>query len=191
LHFFTIETPRLLLREITPNDVSGIFSLYSDYNVLRYTDNELHTNLTDSELFINDIQHNFNTEHAICWGITLKPNTEIIGTIRLYHIDRKHCFVSIGNLLAPGYWNRGIMTEAQYHIVEFAFNHLNMHRLEAQVFVGNTASIRTFNKLNFTNEGILRENFLIEGIFENSYLFSILKNEFVRQTAERFYFSKK
>jgi [ribosomal protein S5]-alanine N-acetyltransferase len=179
--FESIESERLLLREISSNDDKDIFRLYSDEDVLRYTDNDLHKTLKDSQRFIEENTLGLDNQELICWGITLKPKKKIIGTIRLDHIDWKHNFATMGNLLDKSLWNRGIMTEAQRIVTEFAFRKMNLHRIEAQVYIKNIASCRTFEKLNYKREGVLRENFLIKEKYCDSVMYSMLNHEFMTE----------
>jgi len=173
-HIPNIETSRLTLRQIQRADAADIFKLYSDIEVLQYTDNKLHATIEDSNFFIHNIEIKFSEKIMVCWGISIKKTPEIIGTIRLYHPDFYHRFISIGNLLSKTHWNKGFMTEAQESISHFAFEKMNMHRVEAQIFVGNVASIKTFEKIGYQYEGKLRQNFLINGNLENSLLYSLL-----------------
>jgi len=175
---FNLQTQRLSIAPIQQNDANEIFKLYSSVDLMKYTDNELHTSINDSRQLISrneDLQEN---GHGVFCGITQNGTTGVCGTIRLYHFDWKHKFASIGCLLDKKIWNQGLMTEAVNAFCQSAFKHLPLNRIEAQVFKGNAASVRLFKKLNFTFEGELRENFLINGKLENSLLFSILRSDF-------------
>jgi ribosomal-protein-alanine N-acetyltransferase len=178
LEFERLTTNQLILKEINKKCVNDVFELYSDYEVIKYTDNNQHTSVEDSEKLIDYFQAGYKKQELIYWGISLKSSDKIIGALGFYHIDWKHKFTATGNLLAKKYWNQGIMSEAQSAIVNFGFNKMKLHRIEAQIFVGNIPSYKMFEYLNFKREGILRENFLIEGKFEDSYMYSMLKSEF-------------
>lgn len=172
--FRNIETPRLLLRKIEFSDCSDIYSLYSKKEIIQFTDNLPHNSVSDSKNMITLFDELFEKNVQIAWGITLKPENKVIGVIKIYHIDWVHQFGSIGNLLCNTQWNKGIMTEAQKAVCDFGFKILRLHRLEAQIFIENIASVRTFEKLNFVLEGTLNENFLINGKFESSYIYSLI-----------------
>jgi len=107
-----------------------------------------------------------------------KKKNKIIGTIGLYNIKHKHFFASISVLLNKKYWRQGYMFEALRTFLPHAFDTIHLHRIEAQMYIHHEASVNLFEKLNFTREAMLRENFQIEWKQENSYLYSMLKSEF-------------
>ncbi|MBN2758254.1 MAG: GNAT family N-acetyltransferase [Bacteroidales bacterium] len=169
-----IETPKFFLKTLKIENSSDLFKIYSDKEVQQYTDNELITNITEAEKLILSA----NNKSKIFIGIFIKNTDKLIGTISIYNINFKHSFSSLGIVLDKKYWNQAIMYNSLIYLLDFYFNKLNFNRIEAQAFVKNYAAIRLFEKLDFKNEGRLRENFLIKGKFEDSYLFSILKNNF-------------
>ena len=73
---------------------------------------------------------------------------------------------------------KGYMKEALKPIIEYGFNKMNLHRIEAFVGPDNTASISLVKRLGFTQEGHLREHYLKDGVFEDSIVFSLLEKEF-------------
>jgi [ribosomal protein S5]-alanine N-acetyltransferase len=177
IRFSDITTQHLSLSKIESKDIYQIVDLYNNYLAIRFTDNERLYCLKDAETLIKKIEKGLCNSELIYWGIRL-TNGKLVGTIGLYNIDWKHRFATAGNILQPQFWNKGIMTEAQAAIVKFGFLTLKLNRIEAQIFSKNYASCKVFEKLGFTCEGRLRQNFLIENIFEDSFLYSILQSEF-------------
>jgi [ribosomal protein S5]-alanine N-acetyltransferase len=174
-----LETERLVLKEIPFEYKEQLFSIFSDKEVMKYTDKAITENIDEAIVYLQNCHIRSDEKEHLFLGIFLKESADLIGMVSIYHIDMKHRFASLGILLAKDYWRQGFMTEAMKCFLNFCFNELNLHRLEAQTFVNNAASIKLFEKLKFHNEGRLRENFKIEGNFEDSYLFSMLKWEFV------------
>lgn len=173
-----LETSRLKLVALSDEYLDDIFQIYYEYDVIRFTDSNLHFNKEDTAAFIKNTQHQFNDKQSIFWGLILKSSNKLIGTIGLYHIDHKHFSASISCLLGKHYWRLGYMTEALKVIIPYSFNNLLLNRVEAQMYIHHDASINLFEKLQFTREAMLRENFQIEWKQENSYVYSMLKSEF-------------
>jgi ribosomal-protein-alanine N-acetyltransferase len=151
--------------------------LFSDKEVIRFTDNDLLQYPEEAGIWICNLENEFKSGYSIFWGLQLKNQSNLIGIIGLLHIDRKHFFASIKVILLKRHWNKGLMTEATHEVVRFGFDGLGLNRIEAQIFVEHKNSIRMFEKTGFIKEGILRQNFLIEGKYENSFIYSILKSD--------------
>ena len=111
-------------------------------------------------------------------GIFLKEDGRHIGNIELSEIDYIHRKAKYAILL----WaeaGRGYGTEASTALISFAFNKLNMNRLELGVNENNAAAIRLYTKLGFVEEGILREAFIRDDVKGNLIAMGLLKKEFI------------
>jgi [ribosomal protein S5]-alanine N-acetyltransferase len=172
-----LETERLQLKEIPFDYKDQFFSIFSDKEVMRFTDKNITENVDEAILYLQNCYIRSEQKEHLYLGIFLKESLVLIGIISIYHIDLKHRFASLGILLAKTHWRKGYMTEAMKRFLNFCFTELKLHRIEAQTFVDNTPAVKFFENLNFKNEGRLRENFKIEGKFEDSYLFSLLEWE--------------
>lgn len=92
----------------------------------------------------------------------------IIGSIGLNNIVMG-CFCScfMGYKLDEMLQGRGYMTQAVLAAVQYAFEELGLHRVEANVMPRNQASLRVLEKCGFQNEGISRKYLKINGIWED------------------------
>lgn len=81
--------------------------------------------------------------------------------------------------LVPQARGKGLATRALKMIMELAFNTLNFHRLEAEVYAFNTKAIRLMQKLGFQKEGVLREAKYFSGSYHDIWRFGILRQEFL------------
>ena len=174
-----IQSTNLNIRPLTKEDSSKLFNLYSDTEVQLYTDIEILKSLSDTQKLINAWNKEADEQDLIFLGIFSRATKDFLGTISLFNIDRKHSFGSLGFQLVKDYWGRGIMNESLNYFIKFVFEELNFHRIEAQTYTGNERSIKVLNRLGFSKEGQLRQNFLIENKYEDSYLYSILRTEFL------------
>lgn len=78
-------------------------------------------------------------------------------------------------------WCKGYATEALESVLNYGFNIMNLNRIEATVTPGNEGSIKVLRKLNFIQEGIVRERDLIKGKLEDGIIMSILKREYIKK----------
>jgi len=176
LPFSEFETNRLKLIKYSARYAHDSFLLYNDEEVMKWAGPDTHKTIDDTLLFIKSVTEASADGKIIFWAVQLKENNKIIGDISLQP-DNKHKFASVGTFLSKEYWQQGIMTEAMQPVLWFAFNKLNFNRIEAQIYSEHIASIKLYKKLGFKKEGLLRQNFLIDGAFKNSIMYSLLKKE--------------
>jgi RimJ/RimL family protein N-acetyltransferase len=71
------------------------------------------------------------------------------------------------------------MTEAIRALIGFGFGELKLHRIRAECDPRNVGSWRVLEKVGMRREGHLRENFLLDGTWCDSYLYAILDHEWI------------
>ena len=175
--FPEIKTERLNLREIKYEDAASIYKLLSNPEVIKHDTFKLFTNIKQAEDLIKWFNDEFEQKRTIFWGISLKNETEIIGFCKC-EIEIPKVRADLGYDLRPEYWNMGIMTETLSAIIDFAFQTLDVNRIEAAVSTENNASIRVLEKSGFVKEGILRERSYWRGSCHDMMMLSILKKEY-------------
>ncbi|MDN4594711.1 GNAT family N-acetyltransferase [Polycladomyces subterraneus] len=110
------------------------------------------------------------------FGIFLNATNELIGKVTLSEIlhapHLRSCW--IGYYLDQAHNGNGYMTEAVRLAVKFAFEELNLHRIEAGVMPHNIASIRVLEKAGFEKEGIARKNVKINGEWRDHQILAII-----------------
>lgn len=175
--FPEIGTERLLLREITTEDVSGIYKLLSDQEVVKHDTFDLFTDIKQAEDLVSWFRDSFMKKRAIFWGITLKTRSEIIGFCKC-EIEIPKVRADLGYDLRSDYWNQGIMTETLDAIIKYTLKTINVNRVEAAVSMENSASIRVLEKVGFVKEGVLRERSYWKGKCHDMAMLSLLKSDY-------------
>ena len=171
----TIDTERLLLRALTAEDTDDFFEVYSHVEVMRYWSSPPLPNREAASNQINEIHDGFKNRQFLKWGIALRSNDKVIGSVTLFHPDFTHRRVEIGYALGRPYWGQGYMKETLTAVFNYAFDDLNFHRIEADVDPRNAASIRALERLGFQREGYLRERWHVNGEIQDAILFGLLK----------------
>ncbi|MEL6747286.1 MAG: GNAT family protein [Pseudomonadota bacterium] len=116
-------------------------------------------------------------ERGYSFFIVLPDNT-MVGGISLGHIRR-----GVAQSAVVGYWlgeqyaGRGYMTLALHALGTFAFDTLNLHRLEAACLPDNTASARVLEKVGFQREGLARQSLRINGEWRDHLLYGLLSTD--------------
>lgn len=175
----TIDASRVSLRWISRADTDAFFAIYSHPEVMRYwstpplADREAAANL------IKKIQEDWKRRAILKWGIALRTNNQLIGSLTLFNLDFNHRRAEVGYALGREYWGQGYMNEALMALLKHAFEVLELHRIEADVDPRNAASIKTLERLGFQREGYLRERWQINGEVQDAFYYGLLRREWV------------
>lgn len=129
---------------------------------------------------VNEINENFRRQASLKWGIARRTDDEIIGTTTLFNLDFNNRRCELGYGLDRAEWGKGYMQEALQALLGYAFNVLDLHRIEADVDPRNRGSIRTVLKLGFQQEGYLRERWQVNGEIQDALFFGLLRQEWKR-----------
>jgi RimJ/RimL family protein N-acetyltransferase len=111
---------------------------------------------------------------------------EPIGTAGLHDLDFLNGSAEFGIMIGEkGEWNRGHGTDALRAICDFGFGELRLERIELQVYAGNVAARRSYEKAGFSLEGTLRHRHFTEGRYEDVLIMSFLRDEWAAQDRRR------
>lgn len=177
-NFPVLRSKRFMFRQFEMSDAAFFFSLRSNPLVMEFMDTYSIQTVEEAELKINDMNKDFTEHKGIVWLILDKVSSAKIGYITIWHIVQEHVRAEIGYALDPKYWGKGMMTEACNCVLQYAFESLGLHSVEAVVNEGNLRSIGLLNKLGFVKEAHFRENYLFEGRFLDSIVYSMLETDF-------------
>lgn len=148
-----LETERLTLRHLRPDDLDSLYALYCDPEVTKYIPDAPQTyeeTREELEWFLNG--HPAHPELGL-WATIHKANGQFIGRCGLlpWTIDQ-HEEVEVAYALAKVYWGQGLATEAAQAIMRYAFEQLHLSRLICLVDRENQASINVAMKIGMTFE---------------------------------------
>ncbi|WP_317172093.1 GNAT family N-acetyltransferase [Salinimicrobium oceani] len=176
--FPNLKTSRLHLRQITENDLENIFAGLSHPEVIRYY-GVSYSSLDATWEQLEWYAELERTHTGIWWAITLKGANDFCGAIGFNNLSREHQKAELGFWLLPNFWGKGFVQESMQVIMEYAFNDLRLHRVEAFVETENKSSQKALLKQGFQQEGILRDSEIKDGRFISVAVFSKLsdKNE--------------
>ncbi len=172
--FPVIETERLTLREITKEDAEPFFNLRTHPDVTKYADRFPPKSMEDIYKFLESIKSSIEENKSIAWAISPKGSKEFIGTVNFHRTEPEHHRAELGYQLFSNHWRKGIMTEAILAAIDYGFNTMKLHSIEAQVNVNNEASIGLLKKVGFEQEALFKENYFFDGKFLDTPVFSLL-----------------
>lgn len=176
-HLPVLDTPRLTLRPMTMRDAQDIYDYSCDREVARHVLWDAHRSVADSRAYLRFILRQYREGMPSSYGIVLKETGVLVGTIGFMWLNEENSTVEVGYSLARAQWNKGLMTEALRALIDMAFTHLRIHRIEAQHATANPSSGRVMQKCGMRKEGTLRGRIYNKGKFVDVDLYAILKED--------------
>lgn len=175
LPFPTLNTERLLLRQVTKNDADAIFALRSNDEVMKYIPRPYLKNREDALELIAAFDNKIENGIGINWGIAFLDEPEkILGIIGHYRLKPEHYRAEVGYMLFPEYKGKGIVSEALQKVAEYGFKEMKLHSIEAILDPENKGSEKVLIKNGFVKEAHLIENEYYEGRFLDTLIYSLL-----------------
>ena len=144
-----IETERLILRYIEPDDAYDMYEYASIPSVSEFLLWYPHVNLEATEGYIEFLQKRYLRGLYADWAVVLKENGKMIGTCGYAAIEPNTGIFEIGYVLSPSYRHCGYMTEAVNAVLELSFNKLSFSKAILRIIDENTSSIRLAERIGF------------------------------------------
>lgn len=161
----------IVIRPFVATDAAGILIVRGDSAVMRFVDAELLHTVKEAEDWINQ-QHSGNDFAR--WLIEFKG--AVAGSIGISHINFKHHYASIGFEIGSEFQGKGIAKITLKAVSDYFLKTPLLHRIEAQCHVTNIASAKLMEACGYTLEATQKGNYLIDEEYEDSFLYSLVKN---------------
>ncbi|HCX63559.1 MAG TPA: N-acetyltransferase [Clostridiales bacterium] len=175
----TLTTNRLILRRFTVDDTEAVYNNWtSDSEISMYMRWQHHKNIGETESKINDWLTRYANKNFYQWAITFKDSDEPIGAIGLFVVNEGDMRGDFAYSISRRYWGMGIASEAFKEVLKFAFEIVGFNRIESYHSINNLASGKVMQKAGMKLEGLARQKYKSNVGFEDSYMYSILKDEF-------------
>lgn len=175
---------RVLLREPREDDAAALFTYTSDTDVTRFLAVERPGSVDDSVYFIEKCREHRLQDREYVYVVADLVNDQPLGIICLRHLDPAMRTAQIGTWLSRQHWGSGINAEAKALLLDFAFDRLRLHRVEARIAVANARSRVAFERLGARREGLLKESFFKDGRYQDQYLYVVLEQEWRERRQE-------
>jgi RimJ/RimL family protein N-acetyltransferase len=172
----TLSGAQVRLRWLTPADVPALYEVFSDEEVNRYWDGWRMRSLDDAAEYLADIERGFRNRTLFQWGIA-GATGRIVGTTTLLNISDRHRRAEIGFAIGRAHWGQGLAVDAASTTIRFAFEQLDLHRIEADADPRNIRSLRLLEKLGFRREGLLRQRYLANGELQDAVVLGLLRSD--------------
>ena len=173
----TLRTARLRLRPFTDADADALFAMHSSAYVLRYWDSPPWSDRSRAARFIAACQQMANDSTGVRLAVDRESDGAFIGWCSLTGWNRDFRSATLTFCLDDAAWGHGYATEAAHALVDWAFETLDLNRVQAEADTRNLASARVLEKLGFLREGTLREDCIVNGEVSDSWVFGLIRRE--------------
>ncbi|MBL0122416.1 MAG: GNAT family N-acetyltransferase [Betaproteobacteria bacterium] len=173
----TLQTSRLLLRPFAETDAEAIYALQSNPRVLRYWDAPPWTDRARAQAFIAACRQMEEDGSGARLAIETGAERLFIGWCSIFRWNPVYRSLGIGYCLDEPAWSKGYATEAVRAMLHWAYDVLDLNRVEAELDTRNAASARVLEKLGFAREGMRREDCIVAGEVSDSWIYGLLRRD--------------
>jgi ribosomal-protein-alanine N-acetyltransferase len=167
---------RVGLRELRRSDAASLFAMLSTPEVARFV-SPPPANVEGFERFIAWTLRQQTEGTLACFAVTLQGFDTAIGLFQVRQTAARFESAEWGFALGSAFWGTGVFEESAPLVLDFVFNTLEVHRLEARAAVQNGRGHGALVKVGAVQEGILRKSLLRHGQYLDQVLYSILAED--------------
>ena len=144
------ETPRLLVRRWTPDNLDAFFAIFGEPEVWRYLPGDPPANIAEAGGFMERMLARMRQWDGMgSFAVIERANDAIIGNVMLRPLENGP-EIEVGYHIAMPTWGRGFATEAARGAVRYGFESLGLEEIHGVVVPDNIASRRVLEKAGFT-----------------------------------------
>jgi len=164
------------LRELRASDAPALLTAFGSPEVTRLISPPPPT-LEGFEKFVAWTQRQRESGQSFAFGITLKDTDTVVGLFQVRALQPGFDIAEWGFALSGEHWGSGLFTDAAELVLDFVFDVVGVHRLEARAALQNGRGNGALHKLGATQEGVLQRSFLRNGVYLDQALWTILADD--------------
>jgi ribosomal-protein-alanine N-acetyltransferase len=163
------------LRELRPSDAPSLLAALGTAEVMRLISPPPPT-VEGFEKFIAWTERQRQAGKCIAFGVTLKDSDTVIGLFQVRALQPGFDIAEWGFALGSEFWGKGIFMDAAHLVLDFAFDVIGVHRLEARAALKNGRGNGALQKLGAVQEAVLRGSFLRDGVYHDQGFWAIMSD---------------
>lgn len=173
----TLRTARLRLRPVEDSDADDLYALHSSPVVLRYWDSPPWNERGRAEQFVARSRQMAADGTGARLAVDRADDGAFLGWCSLNRWNPDYRSAALGYCFGEAAWGHGYATEAARALLQWAFDTLDLNRVQAETDTRNAASARVLERLGFVREGTLREDCVVDGDVSDSWVYGLLERE--------------
>jgi RimJ/RimL family protein N-acetyltransferase len=177
-----LSSARVTLREMRSDDAPSLLAMVSTEEVSRFI-SPPPTTVEGFERFIAWAIRERESGNYVCFAVVPDGMSTPVGLFQLRALEAGFATAEWGFAIGSGFWGTGVFVESARLVLDFAFDTLGVHRLEARASLANGRGNGALRKIGAVQEGVLRRSFFRGGVFHDQALWSILADDWHIQRA--------
>lgn len=173
----TLQTDRLQVRPFDETDADALYAMHSNAHVMRYWDAPPWTEHDRAKQFIEKCRRMANDGTGVRPAIDRLDDGGFIGWCSLTGWNPDYRSAELGYCFTEAAWGHGYATEAARAVLQWAYDTLDLNRVEARADTRNIASARVLEKLGFVREGTLRQDCIVDGDVSASWVYGLIRSD--------------
>jgi RimJ/RimL family protein N-acetyltransferase len=170
----------VVLRELRRSDGPSLFTMLTIQEVARFISPPPST-IDGFERFIDWTIRQRSVGQYACFAVTVRRFDTAIGIFQVRSTEPGFGTAEWGFAIGSTFWGTGVFQEGAELVLEFAFETIGVHRLEARAAVANGRGNGGLLKLGAVAEGVLRKSFLRNGRYLDQVLYAIVEDDWRRR----------
>lgn len=178
----TIKGEKVTLRELRESDAQALLVMLTSEEVAEFV-SPLPRTVEGFQGFISEVQNERLAGNSFCYGIVPDGYDDAMGLFQVRQIEPGFGSAEWGFALGSPFWGSGAFLDGARAVIDFSFNVVGVHRLEARSIASNARGNAALRKVGAMQEGILRRSFERNGRFFDQVLWSILRDDWCQSKA--------
>jgi len=174
---------KLILRELRVDDAPTLFSMLSTNETARFI-SPPPTTIEGFQRFVEWVIREREKGNYLCFAIVPEGMSNAVGLFQVRALEPGFGTAEWGFALGSPFWGSGLFLEGAALVLDFVFQTVGVHRLEARASIVNGRGNGALRKLGAVQEGVLRRSFLRNGEYHDQVLWSVLKEDWFAQQGE-------
>jgi diamine N-acetyltransferase len=175
----TLKGDNIYIRALEPNDLEFIYAIENEQTIWEVSNTQTPYSRFLVKQYLENAHQDIYEAKQLRLAICQDKDFPALGLIDLFDFDPKNNRAGVG-IVIQGNDNRNqnIGSEALDLLIQYAFYHLNLHQLHANIGTENVASIALFTKFGFKCIGIKKDWNLVNCIYKDEAVFQLINQQF-------------
>jgi RimJ/RimL family protein N-acetyltransferase len=179
-----LSSTHVTLRELRIEDAPSLLAVLSTEEVSRFI-SPPPTTVEGFERFIAWALREREGGNYVCFAVVPDGMASAIGLFQLRALEAGFGVAEWGFAIGSAFWGTGVFPESARLVLDFAFDTVGVHRLEARASLANGRGNGALRKVGAVQEGVLRRSFLRGGTYHDQVLWAILADEWRLRRQQR------